>query len=96
MNMGSKEKHDPINFSQKDQNIINKAPQSAGPRPKGTAYDPARKGYFPSKKMAYYDNINKYSGYGMAYDEADGTFKPSKKQASKDLKKVIDVGKKIL
>ena len=104
MNMGSKEKNDPNNFSQKDQNIINKAPQvfksnkapeSAGPRPRGTNYDPAREGYYPSKKMEHSDNISGYSGYGKAYDEADGTFKNSRKQASKDLEKVTKAGKMI-
>ncbi len=71
------------------------APESAGPRPKGTNYDPARGGYFPSKKMEYYDKISGYSGYSKAYDPADKTFKSSRKQAAKDLKKVTKTGKMI-
>ena len=109
MSMGEKEKNTPGNFSQKDNETISKStagkmarrfeptpsPESAGPRPRGTNYDPDGKRFFTSKKMEYSDKRQGYTGYGKVYDESDGTFKGSKKQASKDLKKVTKAGKMI-
>ena len=50
MKLGSKENHDPNNFSQKDQNIINKAPQSAF---NYKASDTIK----PTPKKGYYDTM---------------------------------------
>ena len=76
MNMGSKEKNDPNNFSQKDQNIIKKSPQVSS---------------FSHPDFTQEKSVKGYKSKGLGGIETDfgtlGDTRVTKKLKSKVLKK---------